>query len=236
MNNIGGIFLCYKKKDGKDTKRMISTEKTLDLLIQLAEGISKQFGPDCEIVVHDLTKKDLEHTIAYIVNGHVSHRKTGDGPSAVVVETLHKDKTKLKDELSYLTKTADGRILKSSTMYIRDDDDNVQYIFSLNFDITNLIGANSALNALVSTPEEMSKPKKPKKITDNVNDLLDELIEQSVELVGKPVALMTKEEKTTAIRFLDDAGAFLITRSGDKVSKYFGISKFTLYSYMDSNN
>ncbi|MGL6217352.1 MAG: helix-turn-helix domain-containing protein, partial [Lacrimispora sphenoides] len=38
-----------------------------------------------------------------------------------------------------------------------------------------------------------------------------------------------------AIQYLNDAGAFLITRSGDKVSNYFGISKFTLYSYMDTN-
>ena len=46
---------------------------------------------------------------------------------------------------------------------------------------------------------------------------------------------MTKEEKTQAIRFLNDSGAFLITKSGDKVSKYFGISKYTLYSYIDVN-
>jgi len=68
-----------------------------------------------------------------------------------------------------------------------------------------------------------------------VNDLLDALIEQSVALVGKPVALMSKDDKVAAIQYLNDAGAFLITRSGDKVSNYFGISKFTLYSYMDTN-
>ena len=39
-----------------------------------------------------------------------------------------------------------------------------------------------------------------------------------------------------AIQFLNDAGAFLITKSGDKISKYFGISKFTLYSYIDVNS
>ena len=55
-------------------------------------------------------------------------------------------------------------------------------------------------------------------------------------LIGKPAALMNKEEKVTAIQFLNDAGAFLITKSGDKVSKYFGISKFTLYSYIDVNS
>ena len=60
---------------------------------------------------------------------------------------------------------------------------------------------------------------------------MDSLIEQSVALVGKPVPLMTKDDKVQAIQFLNNAGAFLITKSGDKVSQYFGISKYTLYSY-----
>ncbi len=46
---------------------------------------------------------------------------------------------------------------------------------------------------------------------------------------------MSKDDKVQAIQYLNDAGAFLITKSGDKVSSYFGISKFTLYSYMDAN-
>ena len=69
----------------------------------------------------------------------------------------------------------------------------------------------------------------------NVNDLLDDLIEQSVELVGKPVALMNKDDKIRAIQFLNQSGAFLVTKSGDKVAKFFGISKYTLYSYIDAN-
>lgn len=66
-----------------------------------------------------------------------------------------------------------------------------------------------------------------------MGDLLDELIEQSVKIVGKPVALMTKEDKVKAIQFLNETGAFLITKSGDKVCRFFGISKYTLYSYID---
>lgn len=53
-------------------------------------------------------------------------------------------------------------------------------------------------------------------------------------IVGKPVALMTKDDKISAIQFLNDSGAFLVTKSGDKISSYFGISKFTLYSYIDA--
>ena len=35
------------------------------------------------------------------------------------------------------------------------------------------------------------------------------IFEESVALVGKPVALMNKEDKVTAIQFLNDSGAFL---------------------------
>ena len=74
----------------------------------------------------------------------------------------------------------------------------------------------------------------PEKII-NVNNVLDELIEQSVQQVGKPMALMSKDDKVRAIRFLNESGAFLVTKSTDKVAKYFGISKYTLYSYIDAN-
>ena len=130
-------------------------------------------------------------------------------------------------------KTSDGKILKCSTSYIRDDDGTLHYVFGINYDITKLTMIESALHALV-TP--VNKEEKPKEITHSVNDLLDHLIEESVALVGKPVALMNKEDKVTAIQFLNDSGAFLITKSGDKVANYFGISKYTLYSYIDVTN
>ena len=206
---------------------------TLKLLTQIAHGVSTQFGSACEAVIHDLTKRDIESSVVFIENGHVTNREVGDGPSGIVLETLHKDPNLLQDRLSYLTKTDDGRILKSSTMYIRGEDNVVEYIFSLNYDITGLITIDTAIRSLIDTQPEADN--QPKKITHNVNDLLDTLIEQSVALVGKPVALMSKDDKINAIQYLNDAGAFLITKSGDKVSAYFGISKFTLYSYMDSN-
>ncbi|MEY8352422.1 helix-turn-helix transcriptional regulator [Lachnospiraceae bacterium 54-53] len=210
-------------------------ESKLELLIQIAQGVAAHFGGNCEVVIHDLRKEDIESSIVYIENGQVSNRKLGDGPSEIVLETLKKDPNRLKDRLSYLTRTDDGRILKSSTMYIRGKDNAVDYILALNYDITGLLTIDNALKSLLSTAETSGENKQPKKITHNVNDLLDTLIDQSVALVGKPVALMNKDDKVTAIQYLNDAGAFLITKSGDKVSNYFGISKFTLYSYMDTN-
>ena len=207
---------------------------TLDFLKQLAHGLAIQFGSSCEIAIHDLKTKDLEKSIVYIENGHVSNRQTGDGPSGSVLETLQSDPSTIHDKLSYLTKTEDGRILKSSTFYIRDDDGSISYIFSLNYDITAFTAASTAIQSLIATKDNLPDltGDSPRQITHNVNELLDLLIEQAVAKVGKPVAMMNKDDKVAVVQYLDHAGAFLITKSGDKVSSYLGISKFTLYSYM----
>lgn len=207
---------------------------TLDFLKQLAHGLAIQFGSSCEIAIHDLKTKDLEKSIVYIENGHISNRQTGDGPSGIVLETLQSDPSTIHDKLSYLTKTEDGRILKSSTFYIRDDDGSISYIFSLNYDITAFTAASTAIQSLIATKDKLPDltGDSPRQITHNVNELLDLLIEQAVAKVGKPVAMMDKDDKVAVVQYLDHAGAFLITKSGDKVSSYLGISKFTLYSYM----
>lgn len=204
--------------------------KRLETLKQIASALAAQFGPSCEVVIHDLAAKDPEKSIVFIVNGHVTGRKVGDGPSTVVMEQILHANENPADHLGYLTRTPDGKILKSSTVYIRDSRGKVTAILSINYDISSLLLMESAIGGLVRTADAG----KEERITVlNVSDLLDDLIEQSVTLVGKPVALMNKDDKVKAIRFLSEHGAFLITKSGDKVAKYFGISKYTLYSYID---
>lgn len=211
----------------------------LEFLKQLAHGLASQFGDSCEIVIHDLTQRNLEKSIVYIENGQVSNRHTGDGPSGIVLETLHSDPEKIHDRLAYLTRTEDGRILKSSTLYIRDDTGKVSHIFSINYDITSLLAVEHSISQLTRTePKEGTTNNEngsdsPQQITHNVTELLDLLIEQAIRKVGKPVALMNKDDKIAVVQYLNNAGAFLITKSGDKVSSLLGISKFTLYSYMD---
>ena len=66
-------------------------KQKLELLTQIAHGVAAEFGTSCEVVIHDLTKRDLESSIVYIENGHVSNRALGDAPSGIVLETLHTD-------------------------------------------------------------------------------------------------------------------------------------------------
>ena len=203
----------------------------LEMLKQIADALAAQFGPNCEVVIHDLSSQNAEHPIVYIVNGHVTGRKVGDGPSKVVMEHILGGDEDPRDHLAYLTRTPDGKILKSTSIYIRDDNGEVAAIFCINFDISALTMFDRALGELISPKD--TQQKEPERITLNVTDLLDDLIRQSVELVGKPVAMMNKDDKVKAIQFLNKNGALLITKSGDKIAKHFGISKYTLYSYLD---
>ena len=127
-------------------------------------------------------------------------------------------------------KTKNGKILKSSTIFIRDDSDKIIGIFGINYDISLMLAMEKELSSFTGTIEE-DTTKEP--IAVNIGDLLDELISQSVRHIGKPVTLMTKEDKVQVVRLLNEAGAFLITKSGPKVCQFLGISKYTLYSYLD---
>ena len=205
-------------------------KKMFDCLTRLGHALSVQFGENCEIVIHDIKPGDNGiSSIAFIENGHVTGRKVGDGPSQAVLDAL-KSENYTDDHLSYFTKTEDGKILRSSTVYIKNDSGNIEGVFSINFDVTYLAMAEGVIRSFTGSVENK---KETTTITSNVEMLLDDLIEHSVRLIGKPVALMTKDDKIKAINFLNESGAFLITRSGDKVANYFNISKFTLYNYID---
>ena len=213
----------------------MAEDSSLEMLVSTAHGIARQFGKDCEVCIHDLSVKDLEHTIIFIINGHVSGRKIGDGASKVVLETLEAIEKGdiIVDHLGYRTTTQDGRILKSSTVFLKDSTGKYRWVLGINYDVTALMNVDAALQSI--TTVESQDGNGDRQIPLNVNDLLDNLINQSVKRIGKPPALMNKEEKIQAIQFLRDAGAFLITKSGDKVSNFYGISKFTLYSYIDQS-
>ncbi len=165
-----------------------------------------------------------------IENGHVSGRKIGDGPSRIVLESLTDESKEHKDRVAYLTRTPDGKVLKSTTVYIKDDDGKVIGLMGINYDISKFISAATTLDEFTKLEDSDAEPEE---ISRNVADLLDELLMQSEKLIGKPPALMSKDEKVRAIKYLNDNGAFLVTKSGPKVCEFYGISTYTLYSYLD---
>ncbi len=205
-------------------------EEQIPFLTQLAKALAVQFGSQCEVVVHDLTHGS-ENTILAIQNGHVSGRNVGDGASPIVLRALGA-KEAVEDKFGYLIRTRDGRLLKSSSIFLRDENGHAIALLSINFDITEITHANLILEQFVSIAQETQPDGAGDSVFSSVSDVLDTLIEESAEQVGKPVALMNKEDKIKAVQYLDNKGAFLIKKSGDRVAKFYDISKYTLYNYL----
>ena len=180
------------------------------LLESVMKLIAAQFGPDCEVVLHDWSK-DYESTIVAIENGHVSGRKVGDGGSNLGLEVMRG--------------TTDGS----------DEKGNKVGALCINLDVTEYIMMQHRLSGVTLFPcvrpgeQEVSK----EFFTNDVSELLDYLMKEGTEQIGKAPEEMTKEEKKQVISYLDQKGALLITKSGPKICRYLGISKFTLYNYLD---
>ena len=124
-----------------------------------------------------------------IENGHVSGRKLGDGPSEVVLEQLGKDGRAPEDQLCYLTRTPDGKLLKSSSIYIRDESGRVCAIFCINFDISALAMAEQALAGLTSAHPAGEETPASRTMSTTCSTISSSSPTASS---GKPVALMSK--------------------------------------------
>ncbi|TVX92717.1 helix-turn-helix transcriptional regulator [Paenibacillus agilis] len=207
---------------------MESIQDELPFLQALVKGISAQFGENCEVVLHDLTLP-YDRTIVAIENGHVTGRKIGDPGTNLGLELL-RGSTENGHKLNYVTQTKDGRLLRSTSLYMNNQDGTIIGSLCINFDITSLMIAEKTLQSITMT--NLQTDIKESFVT-NVNDLLDVLIQETQDVIGKPVAAMGKEDKMKMIALLDQKGAFLIKKSSEKICLYLGISKYSLYSYLD---
>jgi predicted transcriptional regulator YheO len=199
------------------------------LLEPVMKAIAASVGPHCEVVLHDLSKRELDHTLVAIENGHVTGRKVG-GPSTNLGLELLREEDRDHNEFGYLARTADGRELRCSVVYLRGHDGQVAAAFAVNVDLTPLQAARSALDTLLPAPETR---RIHEVFATDINEVLDELIETAIAQSGKSVALMDREDKIEVLRFLDSKGAFFVKRAVDRVSRRLGISRVTAYNYLD---
>ena len=200
-------------------------------LTKILDLLEQQFGNRCEIILHYLTKP-YDHTIVDIRNGHITGRKIGDCGSNLGLEVI-RGNVKNGDRFNYITHTKDGKILRSSSIYFHDDDGAVTAALCINLDITESVKFEEYLSSVnqyqFAAPEQNSH----EYFASNVSELLDHFLASARDIVGKPFDEMDRGERMQVIDYLDKKGAFLISKSGEKICEALNISKFTLYNYLD---
>lgn len=205
----------------------------LGLLSDIAKCIAMQFGENCEVVLHDLTLP-YDRTIVAIWNGHVTGRKVGDGGTNAGLEIL-KGTASPDDQYCYINTLPSGRILRTSSKYFRDEYGKVNGSLCINYDITDLVRCEAALGTLTRSQNPPPASASRELFLGNIDDLLDRMMAETAAQYGKPVCELSKEEKVQMVHTLDRQGFFLIKKSAEKLAGFLGLSRYSIYNYLNEH-
>ena len=198
--------------------------------IPLAHMIAQTIGDDCEVVLHDL--ENPQQSVVYIVNNRVTGRQVGQSFDHLVPQVILSKKLDHDIVTNYYFHTADGRLIKSSTALLKDFGGKVVGALCINIDTTKISQQIEWLQSLMPGTEENAAPAEVSQeelthVSEIVTDLIDKIIGD------KDMARLRREEKLELIRFMDQRGIFLLKGAVDQVGSRMGISRVTVYSYID---
>lgn len=194
----------------------------------IADIISGTFGSLCEVAVHDLTQP--ESSVVYVANGTVTGREEGQSFDHLVKQVLLNKNFKDDRVINYIFTTPDGRRIKSSSALIRDNEKNIIGMICINYDISLCEAVQGQINTFldIGNTDEFQQVDVH---SQDVNAILDDLIRK---IIGTSDAKnFTRKKCVELIRFMDEKGIFLVKGSIDKVAALMGVSRVTIYSYLD---
>lgn len=206
----------------------------LEKYVSIANLIADTFGPNCEVVIHDLTMP--ENSVVYTRNNQVTHREVGQSFNHLIKQVLlskdfHDDCTS-----NYVTIAKDGRRIKSSTAIIRDQENKAIGALCVNIDVTPFEKTAEFLNQILglgtnNLPPSLNGTNEEVDVIYDIHEIVDDLIEKIISRHN--IDAMNRDEKISMITFMFDKGIFSIKGSIDKVAEKMKASKTTIYSYLD---
>lgn len=202
-----------------------SVDEYLDVLRPVARGIAKSIGRNCEVVLHDF--RQPEGSIVEIA-GDVTHRHVGGSMSQIGLSIMAQGED-AEDQYNYVTRTSDGRVVKATTMVLRDPDGHVFGALCINFDVTELRLVSGLLEEMAGSPLQ---PPEPITFSDDVGQVIGAVIDEEELALGRPIDRMDKQERLQIMRALERRGVFALQRSVPQVAEYLGVSRATVYYYL----
>lgn len=203
----------------------------LKSMIPMVEGIASTFGKNCEVILHDI--RYPQSSIVAIANGHVTGRTVGSPMSEYGLATLRKGQFD-KPIVNYRKKTKDGKLLKSTSLFVKDESGSLIGFLCINYDISELTIAKNIINDITNIIDVVDfTDGSEETYGSTVNEMLSSIVNKTLESVGKPVAFISKEEKVNIVQMLDEKGVFLIKGAIDYVAKVLCVSRYTVYNYLD---
>lgn len=190
-------------------------------------------GPGCEVVLHDLSapEPDLAHTIAAIENGHVTGRAVGGPSTSLGVGVLHNQSAD-HNAFGYRGFTADGRELRCSSVYFRNEAGRIIAALCVNIDVSVIQRARALLDGLL--PPAENSPEQPNEFFGHdLVAVMDAMVSEAIRETGKPVDQMTRDDRITVLTRLEQQGVLQMRKGVESIAARLGISRVTAYAYLD---
>lgn len=215
------------------------SDRMLQILATVLEGLGGVVSPNTELVLHDM-RNPSRSTVA-LVNGHVTGRQIGDPIIAapvddkgfeLLLERRPAPKGMITSISHYRSRTKDGRELLSTTVLLRNRKGFPFASVCANADLTDYQILHAALGRLISpsTPgKEQSEDRRP-----NLDEMIEEIVAESIQRAGIPVSLMDKAEKLKVVSELTKRGVFMIKGAVERVAQALGVTRFTVYNYLEA--
>lgn len=198
------------------------------LLRPVMRAIAVAVGPQCEVVLHDLSQ-GLDQTILVIENGHLTGRSVGGSSTNLGLAALQSPDAD-PNAYGYKSTTSDGRELRSSSVYFRNVEGQLVAALCINVDLTTFQSVRGLMEEMLDFPGAIAQEEI---FAGDIDDVLSGMITDALHQARTPVATMTKSDRVRVIRTLENRGAFVIKSAVDTVARRLSISRVTVYSYLD---
>lgn len=208
--------------------------RTLESVLTLLGGM---LGDNVEVVLHDLTTPS-KSTVA-IAHGHISGRTKGDpilagpkGDAGFAAARLDVDASGEQNSIvaNYRTVTKSGVVLSSATAIFRDASGTPFAALCLNSDMTVAHMAHAWLGSLLGNGSKArDDQREPAKMT----GMMEDIISHALDTGGKPVSMLTKEERLSAVASMQSSGLFIVRGGASRAAEALGVTRFTIYNYLD---
>ena len=219
--------------------------KNLLSYVSVAELIARTF-PNAEVVLHDLSKP--QHSVVYVANNSVTGRKVGQTFHHLIEKAVFAGNPADGVVDNYFFKK-EGKQIRSSSLLIRNEAGELIGALCISVDVTAAQQIIDLASGLLQGRAKGEKSKsdlsdsactlpavsanfealeKEQSVQHFVNNMVDSMINE-LNADGKK----TKEDRLELIRFMDERGVFLVKGSMEYVAGKLGLSKVTLYGYLD---
>ncbi len=202
--------------------------------ISIADFLGEVLGKNTEIILHDLT--NYQKSIVYIINGNISGRKIGDSITDLMLDfILSESKGNKQFICNYNSKNVEGKLLYSSTYFIRDDSNKIVGALGLNSDYQDVKNSLSFLTSLLPNYVD-DKIASLNIIKENLSSDGQELTLNKIDTIVNQFNVvptrMTPMEKTEVISALNECGIFNIRGSVQEVATKLQMSEPSIYRYI----